>query len=160
MEAAFLRAHTDVAGIEEVTRTCKLVLGAVGMGQVRGQATLDVDGEHPNNGRGWRGRRGLVDRESRFGHFEGWVVVEVVCCFFLARVSPLGRTPGRRHEAPTGGIGVRATLGLRVGEPLGFGRASAAGAVSDELKAFRGRGHSSRGAAHGSTRVVRGACRL
>jgi len=52
-EAAFLRAHTDVAGIKEVTRTCQLVLGAVGMGQVRGKATLDVDGEHPNDSRGW-----------------------------------------------------------------------------------------------------------
>ena len=82
-EAAFLRAYTDVASIKEVNRTSQLILGAVGLGQVRGQATLDVDGEHPNNSRGWQGRRGLVEHESRFGHFEGLVV----CCFFLRGTS-------------------------------------------------------------------------
>ena len=46
-EATFLRAYTDVASIKEVNRTSQLILGAVGLGQVRGQATLDVDGEPP-----------------------------------------------------------------------------------------------------------------
>jgi len=72
------------------------------MGQVRGQATLDVDGEHPNNSRGWRGRRGLVDRGSRFGHFEGGVVVAGgVCCLLLWRLFPLACAPPRaRRTSP------------------------------------------------------------
>ena len=37
------------------------------MGQGRGQATLDVDGEHPNDSWGWRGCWGLVGGGGRRG---------------------------------------------------------------------------------------------
>ena len=66
----------------------------------------------------------------------------------------------QRPEPPIGDTGLRATLEPILEGPLGFGRASAVGAVSDELKAFRGRGSNSLGDPRGGARGGHGGCRL